>query len=95
MNHVTRWLAEIGLPHLADTFDEAQIEFDTLALLSDQDMRELGIPMGPRRNQSNQQRRLIHLRRWDGQIWLEDGPLERDPRRAVGSIGIGPLRTER
>ncbi|MEX2745080.1 adenylate/guanylate cyclase domain-containing protein [Rhizobium mongolense] len=49
MNDVTSWLAEIGLPHLADKFVDAQIDFDTLALLSDQDLRELGVPMGPRR----------------------------------------------
>lgn len=49
MNDVTTWLAEIGLPHLADKFVDAQIDFDTLALLSDQDLRELGVPLGPRR----------------------------------------------
>ncbi|WP_457588364.1 SAM domain-containing protein [Ensifer canadensis] len=49
MNDVTAWMAEIGLGHLTDKFVDAQIDFDTLALLSDQDLRELGIPMGPRR----------------------------------------------
>ncbi|RAX37947.1 adenylate/guanylate cyclase domain-containing protein [Rhizobium tropici] len=49
MNDVTIWLAEIGLQHLANKFVDAQIDFDTLALLSDQDLRELGVPMGPRR----------------------------------------------
>src|SRR5690242_5595204 len=49
MSDVTRWLAEIGLQHLADIFADAQIDFETLALLSDQDLRELGIPVGPRR----------------------------------------------
>ncbi|CAN7585439.1 AAA family ATPase [Rhizobium sp. LjRoot98] len=49
MNDVTAWLAEIGLRHLADKFVDAQIDFDTLALLSDRDLRELGVPMGPRR----------------------------------------------
>lgn len=49
MNDVTQWLAEIGLGHLGDKFVDAQIDFDTLALLSDQDLRELGVPMGPRR----------------------------------------------
>jgi predicted ATPase/class 3 adenylate cyclase len=49
MSDVTTWLAEIGLQHLADKFADAQIDFDTLALLSDQDLREMGVPVGPRR----------------------------------------------
>lgn len=49
MNDVTTWLAEIGLRHFAEKFVDAQIDFDTLPLLSDQDLRELGVPMGPRR----------------------------------------------
>lgn len=49
MNDVTIWLAEIGLRHLASKFVDAQIDFDTLPLLSDQDLRELGVPIGPRR----------------------------------------------
>ncbi|MDX0524349.1 putative ATPase [Sinorhizobium medicae] len=49
MSDVTTWLAEIGLQHLAGKFADAQIDFDTLALLSEQDLRELGIPLGPRR----------------------------------------------
>jgi len=49
MSDVTTWLAEIGLQHLANKFADAQIDFDTLALLSDHDLRELGVPLGPRR----------------------------------------------
>lgn len=49
MSDVRIWLAEIGLQHLTDIFADAQIDFETLALLSDQDLRELGIPVGPRR----------------------------------------------
>jgi hypothetical protein len=44
------WLAEIGLRHLADKFVDEQIDFDTLALLSFQELRELDVPIGPRRN---------------------------------------------
>ncbi|KQS89023.1 adenylate cyclase [Rhizobium sp. Leaf391] len=49
MSDVDKWLMEIGLAHLAQTFARAQIDFDSLPLLTDEDLREMQIPLGPRR----------------------------------------------
>ncbi|THK35927.1 tetratricopeptide repeat protein [Ensifer sp. MPMI2T] len=49
MSDVDKWLAEIGLAHLAQTFARAQIDFDSVRLLTDEDLREMQIPLGPRR----------------------------------------------
>ncbi|PZM09990.1 AAA family ATPase [Rhizobium tubonense] len=49
MSDVRRWLIKIGLENLADKFDDAQIDLGCLALLTERDLRELRIPMGPRR----------------------------------------------
>ncbi|CAN7611319.1 ATP-binding protein [Pararhizobium sp. LjRoot238] len=49
MEDVRKWLGQLRLDHLADTFAECQIDFDSLRLLSDQDLREMRIPLGPRR----------------------------------------------
>ncbi|WP_086998559.1 hypothetical protein [Rhizobium sullae] len=47
MSDITTRQAEIGLQHLADKFADTQIDLDTLVLLSEQDLRELGVPLGP------------------------------------------------
>nr|WP_237358490.1 adenylate/guanylate cyclase domain-containing protein [Rhizobium etli] len=49
MDEVLTWLNALGLGRLGDAFVQAQIDFDALRLLSDDDLKELGIPLGPRR----------------------------------------------
>jgi predicted ATPase/class 3 adenylate cyclase len=49
MDDVGKWLGELGLDHLAGIFAECEIDFDSLGLLSDQDLLEMRIPLGPRR----------------------------------------------
>lgn len=49
MSDVRRWLAGLGLGQFADKFDGAQIDFESLPLLTEKDLRELRIPVGPRR----------------------------------------------
>ncbi|MEK1886318.1 MAG: adenylate/guanylate cyclase domain-containing protein [Phyllobacterium sp.] len=49
MNDVTKWLSELSLEHLASTFARSQIDFDSLRLLSDADLQEMQIPLGPRK----------------------------------------------
>ncbi|WP_341487979.1 adenylate/guanylate cyclase domain-containing protein [Pararhizobium sp. A13] len=49
MDDVRKWLGQLRLDHLADIFAECQIDFDSLRLLSDQDLQEMRIPLGPRR----------------------------------------------
>lgn len=49
MSDIGKWLTEIGLAQLAQTFARAQIDVDSLKLLTNEDLRELRIPLGPRR----------------------------------------------
>ena len=43
------WLAELGLAKYTPAFEEAEIEFADLAYLSEDDLKEMGLPIGPRR----------------------------------------------
>lgn len=49
MSDIDKWLTEMGLAHLAQTFARAQIDFDSVKLLTNEDLREMRIPLGPRR----------------------------------------------
>src|SRR5438270_4325417 len=46
---MAEWLAAHGLERYAAAFDAAEIDLATLALLTDHDLREMGLPLGPRR----------------------------------------------
>ena len=43
------WLAAIGLERYAELFEANRIGVDVLPLLSDQDLKDLGVPLGDRR----------------------------------------------
>ena len=47
MADVERWLQDLGLAQYARTFVENDIDLDVLPDLSDQDLEELGISLGP------------------------------------------------
>jgi len=49
MDTLKEWLAAVGLERYSDVFAEQEIEFEHLSLLTDEDVRELGLPIGPRR----------------------------------------------
>lgn len=49
MDDLTEWLAAIGLEKFADIFAEQEIALEHLVLLTESDVRELGLPIGPRR----------------------------------------------
>lgn len=49
MDDVRKWLNGLGLGHLADVFARSQIDLDSLRLLSNEDLREMQIPLGPRK----------------------------------------------
>ncbi|HTF70606.1 MAG TPA: adenylate/guanylate cyclase domain-containing protein [Edaphobacter sp.] len=49
MDDVRKWLNKLKLDHFADVFAESQIDFDSLRLLSDSDLRSMQIPLGPRK----------------------------------------------
>jgi class 3 adenylate cyclase/predicted ATPase len=46
---VSRWLQELGLGKYAALFAEHELSFDALAHLTEDDLKELGLPLGPRR----------------------------------------------
>ena len=46
---VAEWLTNLGLGKYATTFAENEIDFEAARHLTDDDLRELGLPMGPRR----------------------------------------------
>jgi predicted ATPase/class 3 adenylate cyclase len=49
LSDVDRWLAGLGLERYGPAFSEAEIEFSDLRQLSAEDLKELGLPLGPRR----------------------------------------------
>jgi class 3 adenylate cyclase/tetratricopeptide (TPR) repeat protein len=49
MTGIAEWLAARGLERYAPAFEEAEIDLATVALLTDDDLREMGLPLGPRR----------------------------------------------
>ncbi|MHC2485664.1 ATP-binding protein [Rhizobium leguminosarum] len=46
---IAGWLAGLGLEHLTEAFALNEIDSESLLLLSDQDLREMNVPLGPRR----------------------------------------------
>jgi len=49
MQQITDWLAELGLSHYAQVFEENGIDFGVLPDLTDQDLEKLGVLLGHRR----------------------------------------------
>ena len=49
MSGISEWLAAVGLDRYASAFEDAEVDVASLALLTDDDLRELKIPLGPRR----------------------------------------------
>jgi class 3 adenylate cyclase/predicted ATPase len=49
MNQLHQWLQNNGLEKYHSVFDEQAIDMDVLPELSDEDLRELGLPLGDRR----------------------------------------------
>jgi class 3 adenylate cyclase/tetratricopeptide (TPR) repeat protein/ABC-type transport system involved in cytochrome c biogenesis ATPase subunit len=48
MQDIQSWLAELGLEKYVSVFAEAEIEATDLTYLSEENLKELGLPMGPR-----------------------------------------------
>ena len=49
MQHVTDWLEKLGLGQYAQRFAENDISFSVLSDLTDQDLKEIGVSLGHRR----------------------------------------------
>ena len=45
---IRQWLAGIGLQQYAEAFECEQIDADSAAYLTDANLKDLGLPMGPR-----------------------------------------------
>jgi hypothetical protein len=49
MQQIGDWLEKLGLGQYAQTFAENEIDVSVLPHLTDQDLKDIGIPLGPRR----------------------------------------------
>lgn len=48
MGSIRQWLADIGLDTYADAFEREQIDADSTVYLTAANLKDLGLPMGPR-----------------------------------------------
>ena len=46
---VADWLRCVGLPHYAELFEQQKIDLDIVPQLTDEDLKEIGIPLGDRK----------------------------------------------
>lgn len=49
MSTIATWLQSLGLKRYVAAFEAAEIDLDTVPALTEADLRELGLPIGPRR----------------------------------------------
>lgn len=49
MTSITEWLKSLDLERYASNFVDNEVDFETLRVLSDEDLKELGLPFGPRK----------------------------------------------
>src|SRR3954471_11919467 len=48
-NNLTEWLEAHGLGQCASVLTENEVDLEALSLLSEHDLHQLGIPLGPRK----------------------------------------------
>jgi len=53
LQDIQSWLAELGLEKYSSAFAEAEIQFSDLIDLTEEDLKEVGLPVGPRRRASS------------------------------------------
>lgn len=51
---LTEWLKSHGLERFASVFEENEVDLMTFRMLTEGDLKEIGVPFGPRK-------RIIHL----------------------------------
>ena len=49
MQQIADWLQKLGLGQYAQRFAENEIDVSVLSHLTDQDLKDIGVPLGPRR----------------------------------------------
>lgn len=58
MSESGQWLAGLGLEHLAPLFESREVDMQSVPLLTDTDLSQLGIELGPRRRILHEAERL-------------------------------------
>ena len=53
MDDIGPWLTALGLEQYIETFRSQEIDLQSVTLLSDRDLQEIGVPLGPRKKISN------------------------------------------
>lgn len=53
LQDIQSWLSDLGLGKFASAFADAEVEFSDLVKLTDDDLKEIGLPVGPRRRVSS------------------------------------------
>ena len=61
MSELNQWLSGLGLENFTAAFHDAQIQFSDLPDLTEEDLKEIGLPVGPRRRASNAIRLMREL----------------------------------
>lgn len=82
---IVRWLETLGLGQYAQNFTENSVEIGHLTYLTDDDLKELGLPLGPRR------RLQAAIRSFD----VETAPSRPDARRAKRNVSSIDAEAER
>ena len=49
MSQTGRWLTDLGLQNYIPDFERAEVAFSDLPHLTSEDLKEIGLPVGPRR----------------------------------------------
>ena len=49
MQQIAAWLEKLGMPEYGECFAENKIDLSVLPHLTDQDLKDIGIPLGHRR----------------------------------------------
>ena len=49
MSEIRLWLEGLGLGQYAEAFEAEQIDFEALSEVTEADLKEMGLPIGPRR----------------------------------------------
>ncbi|WP_031361437.1 adenylate/guanylate cyclase domain-containing protein [Caballeronia sordidicola] len=81
---LTKWLVQVGLGGHAATFASQGIDWDVLGDLSEQDLRELGLPLGDRKRLLKALAALTDARTPSRKRELE--PQEQPPASAAGAL---------
>jgi hypothetical protein len=61
LQDIQSWLVELGLEKFASAFAEAEVQFSDLADLTDDDLKEIGLPVGPRRRASSAIKAMMEI----------------------------------